>query len=58
MPLFEKYEFVNEGGATAIDTTLSNRERGNEEVYDLHGHRVKSTKKGFYIKEGKIVLIK
>ena len=37
---------------------LSNRERGNEEVYDLQGRHVKPSKKGFYIKDGKTVVIK
>ena len=55
---WKEFLFVNEDGATAIDTTLSNRERGNEEVYDLQGRHVKPSKKGFYIKDGKTVVIK
>ena len=55
---WKDFLFVNEVDATGISTSLRNRERGNEEVYDLQGRRVKTVKKGLYIKDGKTVVIK
>ena len=55
---WKEFLFVNEVDATGISTLLRNREQGNEEVYDLQGRRVKTVKKGLYIKDGKVIVIK
>ena len=48
----------SEGGATGILDVRSKTNYGNDEYYDLQGHRVLYPKKGVYIQNGKKIIVK